>query len=337
MNAKYLFCIGSLFRAGRGCLPVLPWLMLSVAAASDVFAQTFPSKPIRLIVNFPPGGGSDILARNLSPTLSTHFGQQVVVDNRPGAAGNIGADLAAKAPADGYTVLLVSSSHAANVALYKELNFHPINSFAPVVLFGASPQVLMSKPGAPFKSIKDLIALARSQPGKLNFASAGSGSTTHLAGELLKSMAGINLIHVPYKGGGPALTELIGGHVDMLFLVTQTALPQIRAGRLPPLAVTSVKRVQALPQVPTIAESGLAGYEAVNWYGILAPAGTPATIIARLHAEFIKTVRTPETRDWMSKQGMEVLSGSPAEFGTYLQAEITKWSKVVKDAGLAPN
>ena len=309
-------------------------IVAGASAAGNALAQAYPHKPIRLVVNPPPGGGSDILARNLTPALSDNLGQQVIVDNRPGAAGNIGADLAAKAPNDGYTLLLVSSSHAANVALHKELPFHPVDSFMPVVLFGASPQVLLSNPAGPYKSVKEFIALARKQPGKINFASAGSGSTTHLANELLKSMAGVTLTHIPYKGGGPALTDLIGGHVDLLFLVTQTALPQINAGRLTAVAVTSVKRVQALPQIATIAESGIPGYEAVNWYGILAPAGTNAAVVTKLHDEVMRTVRKPAISDWMTKQGMVILADNSVQFRAYMQAEIVKWGKVVRDAGV---
>lgn len=320
----------SCFIAGLGKTAILVIACIALNAS----AQPYPNKSIRLVVNFPPGGGSDILARNLTPALSNRLGQQVIVDNRPGAAGNIGAEIAAKAPADGYTLLLVSSSHAANVALYRELPFHPVNSFAPVVLFGASPQVLLSNPSGPYRSVKELIALAKKQPGKINFASAGSGSTTHLAGELLKSMAGITLTHVPYKGGGPALTDLIGGHVDLLFLVTQTALPQINAGRLTAVAVTSVKRVEALPQIPTVAESGIPGYEAVNWYGILAPAGTAVPVVTKLYDEVIRTVRSAAIAEWMTKQGMVILADDATQFRTYLQAEIVKWGKVVKDAGV---
>lgn len=322
--------------AGIGAL-IRAVLVATTGMTGDALAQPYPNKPVRFIVNFPPGGGSDILARNLTPALSNHLGQQVIVDNRPGAAGNIGAELAAKAPADGYTLLLVSSSHAANVALYKDLPFHPVNSFAPVVLFGASPQVLLSNPAGPYKSVKDLTALAKKQPGKINFASAGSGSTTHLAGELLKSMAGISLTHIPYKGGGPALTDLIGGHVDLLFLVTQTALPQINAGRLTAVAVTSVKRVDALPQVPTIAEQGVPGYEAVQWFGMLTPAGTPREVVMKLHAALTRALQDAEVKKRFLDDGAEVtLSAAPEDFGVLVRAEVVKWAKVVKDAGIQP-
>lgn len=312
-------------------------VLLPLCTPIGVSGQEFPTKPMRLIVGFPAGGAADILARIVAQRLTENWRQQVIVDNRPGAGSSIGAEIAAKAPPDGYTLLMISSSHVTNAGLYSHLSYHPVNSFAPIVQVASAPQVLLANPSLPVKSVGELIALARSKPGQLNFASSGNGGTTHLAGELFKGMAGVNLVHLPYKGGAPALTDVIGGQVELMFLSLPPALPQIKAGKVKAIAVTSVKRSSTLPKVPTIAESGVPGFEVNNWYGILAPTGTPKPVVTKLHGEVIKVVRAPDVTDSFIRQGAEPESTGPDEFRRYMLSEMTKWMKVIKDSGIRAN
>jgi tripartite-type tricarboxylate transporter receptor subunit TctC len=302
--------------------------------AAGAFAQTYPSRPVRLIINVDPGGGSDILARRLSPGLSQNLGQNVIVENKPGAAGILGTSAAASAVPDGYTLTMISSSHTSNAPLHKSLPYDPVNSFSPVILYAMSPQVLLVQPGAPFRTIKELIAYSKANPEKLNMGSSGTGSTPHLSGELLKMMSGINFTHIPYKGGGPAMTALMAGQLDLLFVVTQTAKPQVTAGKVRILGAASAKRLKTFPDAPTIAESGVAGYEASNWAGVLAPARTPAGIVKTLYEAILKTTNAKELNDWMEQQGLEPVDIGPEEFRKVLQSEITKWTRVVKAANI---
>jgi len=289
---------------------------------------------VRLIVGFPAGGAADIIARTLGYAFTQDLGQQVIIDNRAGAGGSLGSEITAKAEPDGYTILMISSSYAANAALYRQLRFDPIKALAPVTLVASAAQVLLANPNLPFRDIKALIAEAKASPGKLNYASAGTGSTTHLAGELFKLMADVNLTHIPYKGGSPALTDLIGGQVQLLFLAIPPALAQIRAAKVRAIAVTSSNRAVALPDVPTVAESGVAGYEATNWYGILAPAAIPTRILSDLENHVVKLIRLPEVSEQIVKQGAEPVGSSAKEFSRYLISEIAKWSRVVKQSGI---
>jgi len=322
-------------RCGTGCKLVTAALAACCACVAQLgLAQTYPSRPVRLIVNAPPGGGSDTLARKLSPLLSRHLGQNIVIDNRPGAAGTLGTTATAIATPDGHTLTLISSSHASNVPLYRKLPFHPVDSFAPVTLFALSPQVLLAHPGAPYTGVREMIAFAKANPGKLNVGSSGTGSTPHLSAELLKMLAGINLTHVPYKGGGPAMVDLMGGQIQLLFVVTQTALPQIGAGRVRPIAVASAKRLASFPDVPTIAESGVPGYEVSNWAGVLAPARTPDRVVQTVYRAILESTRSPDLRDWMVEQGLEPVDIGPEEFRGRLRAEIARWTKVVAHAGI---
>lgn len=300
--------------------------------AQCAYAQSYPSRPVRLIVNAAPGGGSDILARKLSPELTQNLGQNIVVDNRPGAAGLLGTATAAAATPDGYTLTMISGSHASNAPLHRKLPYRPVDSFSPVMLFALSPQVLLTQASAPYKTIRELIAFSKANPGKLNMGSSGTGSTPHLSGELLKMMSGLTFTHVPYKGGGPAMTALIAGQVELLIVVTQTALPQVATGRVKPIGVLSARRLAAFPSVPTIAESGVPGYEASNWAGILAPAHTPAAIVQTLYSAILKTIRSKDIKDWMINQGLEPVEIGPAEFRRILQSDVTKWTKVVANA-----
>ena len=302
--------------------------------AAGAGAQTYPSRPVRLIINVDPGGGSDILARRMAPGLSQNLGQTVVVENKPGAAGILGTSAAASAAPDGYTLTMISSSHTSNAPLHKSLPYDPVNSFSPVILYALSPQVLLVQPGAPFKTIKELIAYSRANPEKLNMGSSGTGSTPHLSGELLKMMSGINFTHIPYKGGGPAMAALMAGQLDLLFVVTQTARPQVAAGKVRILGAASARRLKAFPDVPTIAESGVTGYEASNWAGVLAPAQTPAGIVQTLHDAILKTANAREFNDWMVQQGLEPVDIGPEEFRKVLQSEIAKWTRVVKTANI---
>ena len=298
------------------------------------FAQSYPSRPIRVIVPYPPSGAADIMARPIGQKLSENLGQPVLIDNRAGANGIVGSELAAKAPPDGYTVLIDNVTfHAINASLYSKLPFNTVKDFAHVSLLGWVDNVLVVHPSLPVKSVKEFIVLAKARPGQLSYASSGSGSTSHMSGELLKTLTGIDMVHIPYKGGAPALTDLVAGQVSAYFAGLSTALPMIKAGRIKPLAVTGVKRSAALRDVPTVAESGLAGFEASNWYGVFVPVATPREIVDRLNAETIKVLQSPDVRERLVSQGYEIQSSTPREFSAYLQRETNKWAKVVKASG----
>src|SRR5215213_5048448 len=309
--------------------------LLALAAPAGAQAP-YPQKPIRMVVPFPPGGGTDILARLFGQKMSETLGQQVIVDNRGGAGGTVGTDIAAKAPPDGYTLILVSASHAINPGLYGKLPYDSINDFAPITQLATSPGILVVNPSLPVKSVKDLIALARAKPGQINYASAGSGTPPHLAGELFKVMAKIDMVHVPYKGNAPAFTDVIGGQVSLIFPTMPSAMPFIKSGKLRPIAVTSAKRSPVAPDIPTIAESGLAGYEATSWYGILAPARTPPQIVARLHEVLVSVIGAPDMKDKLAAQGLDPVGNTPQQFAAVIKSEIAKWTKVVKASGAKP-
>jgi len=305
-----------------------------LGAPSALAQAPFPTKPVRLVVPFPAGGTTDILARAAAQKLSETLGQQVIVDNRPGAGGNIGAELVAKAPADGYTLLMGTvGTHAINPSLYAKMPYDHVKDFAPVILVAGVPNVLVVNPDLPFKTVADVVAYAKANPGKLNFASSGSGTSIHLSGELFKVMAGVQMTHVPYKGSAPALTDLIGGQVQLMFDNLPSALPQIKGGKLRAVAVTSTTRAAALPDVPTVAESGLPGFESSSWFGILAPAGTPKDIIAKINTDVQKWLSTPEAKEKLLGQGAIAAGGSPDDFAKHIQAETAKWAKVVKESG----
>jgi len=321
-------------------MPRLASLSLTAAAcalvlAASVAAQDYPTKPIRMIIPFPPGGGSDVTGRVVATALSERLGRQVIVDNRAGAGGVIGSELAANAPRDGYTLLMVSLAHVVNPWLYDlKGRYHPIRSFAPVAIIAGSPVVLVVNPSVPVHSVADLVALAKKQPGKLQYASAGVGSVTHLAGELFKYLAKVDILHVPFKGAGPATLDVVGGHSNLLFGGLLATVPQVRSGRLRALGVGSLKRNPILPDVPSIAEAGVPGYETVNWFGLVAPAGTPAAIVERLHREVTAVQDLPEVQKQFDADGATVLRMSPAAFGTYMVADMNKWERVVKEGAI---
>jgi tripartite-type tricarboxylate transporter receptor subunit TctC len=318
-------------------MKLLHKLALALALAAIAFgtqAQNYPIKPIRLVCPFPPGGAVDIASRAVAHELQQVLGQPVTVDNRPGAGGNIGADAVAKSAPDGYTLLMTTSGiMAINPALYSRLPFDTVKDFAPVSVLVSLNNVLVVNPSVPAKSVKELIALAKAQPGKLTYASSGNGTSIHLSGELFKSMTGVDLLHIPYKGSSPAVTDLLGGQVNMMFDNIPSSLPHIRAGKLRALAVTGSKRSQLLPDVPTIAEAGVPGYDSYVWFGIVAPAGTPPEIIARLNAALVKIAATPAFRDRLSAQGYDVLSTTPEQMAISIRGEIAKWGKIVKTSG----
>ena len=297
-------------------------------------AQAYPVKPVRFIVPWPTGGGTDVFARAIGQKLTDSLGQSFIVDNRPGAAGNIGAELTAKSPPDGYTIIMATVTLATNPSMYAKLGFDPIKDLAPITLVAGVPHLLVVNPSIPAASVKELIALAKAKPAQLNYASAGNGSPFHIAAELFKNLASVDIVHVPYKGGGPAVTDVVGGQVHMTFANLVAVLPQVRAGRLRALGITSAKRSQAAPEIPTIAESGLPGYDFTSWFGVLAPAGTPREVISRLNAEIVKILNSPEIKERLSKDGADLVAGSPEEFASYLKAETAKWARVIKAAGI---
>ncbi|SDZ37683.1 Tripartite-type tricarboxylate transporter, receptor component TctC [Variovorax sp. YR634] len=293
-------------------------------------AQAWPAKPVRLVVSYPPGGTVDAVARIVAPKLSAKLGQPVVIDNRGGAGGAIGGDLVAKSSPDGYTVLLDASNHAQNPALRK-MPFDTLRELAPVSLLVKVPNVLVVNPSAPMKNVADLIAQAKAKPGGINYASSGNGSAQHLAGELFASMAGVQMTHVAYKGGGPALTDVMSGHVPVFFASMASSLPFIQGGKLRALAVTGKAHAPALPQLPTVAQAGLPGYEVYEWNAVFVPAGTPAPVVERLSKELAATLKDPEVRGRLEALGAEVIGSSPAELDGFRRAEITKWTKLAKD------
>jgi tripartite-type tricarboxylate transporter receptor subunit TctC len=306
---------------------------IAVVAAAD--AQTaFPIKPVRVVVPFPAGGTTDLLARAASQKLSATWGQQAIVDNRPGAAGNIGAELVAKAPADGYTLLMGTvGTHAINASLYPRMPYDHAKDFAPVILVAGVPNVLVVHPSLPVNSVQELIAFAKANPGRLNFASSGSGTSIHLSGELFKVMTGVQMTHIPYKGSAPALADLVGGQVQLMFDNLPSSLAFIKAGKLRALAVTSAQRSPALPDVPTVAESGVSGFEASSWFGLLAPAGTPRDVVTKINADTQKWLASPDAKDKLAAQGAAAAGGSPEDFAKHIEAETAKWARVVKESG----
>ena len=305
-----------------------------VAGTAPTHAADYPTKPIRLVVPFPPGGTTDILARAVAQQLSQTWNQQVIVDNRPGAGGNIGAELVAKAAPDGYTLVMGTvGTHAINPSLYGKMPYDHVKDFAPVILVAGVPNVLEVNPDLPVHSVRELIDYAKANPGKLNFASSGNGTSIHLSGELFKTMAGVQMTHVPYKGSAPALADLAGGQVQLMFDNLPSSLGLIKGGKLRAIAVTSTTRAAALPDVPTIAESGLPGFEASSWFGVLAPAGTPHEIVAKLNGAIGTWLATPEAKEKLLAQGAIAAGGSPEDFAQHIDRETAKWAKVVKASG----
>jgi tripartite-type tricarboxylate transporter receptor subunit TctC len=304
-----------------------------VAIPIGAHAADYPTKPIRMLVGFAPGGGTDTTARAISAKLGELLGQQVIIDNRAGAAGNIATEMVAKAVPDGYTILLGTiAALAINPSLYRtKLPFDTVKDFAPIIQAVDSTNILSLHPSVPASTVKELIALAKTK--SLNYGSSGVGGTGHLAGELFDTMAGIKMTHIPYKGGGPAMIELVGGQVQLVFATAASAVPQIKAGKIKGIAVTTIKRSALMPDIPTIAESGLPGFDANNWYGLLAPAKTPRAIVMRLNAEVIKVLAMPDVKNFLFNQGLDPAPGTPEQFGAYIKAEMTKWAKVVKDSG----
>ena len=297
-------------------------------------ADAYPAKPVRFVVAFPPGGGTDIIARSIAQKLAERIAQQVVVDNRPGAGGNIGTDIVAKSAPDGYTMLMGSAGPLAiNASLFGKMPFDPIKDLAPVTLAASTPNLLVVHPSLRVASVKELIALAKARPGEINFASSGHGTPAHLAGELFDSMAGVKMVHVPYKGAAPALADLLGGQVQLMFSTMPPALPHVKDGKLRALAVTSAKRSPAAPDLPTLDEIALPGFEANTWHGVVVPAGTPRAIIARLNREIVAILHLPDVVERFSSQGAEALGSTPEEFAAYIRSETLKWAKVVRDSG----
>ena len=315
-------------------LPVLAGV-LACYGTSTLAADAYPTKPIRMIVGFAPGGGTDTTARALTPKLGERLGQQVIVDNRPGAAGNIATEIMINAPADGYTILMGTiAALAINPTLYGNLPFNPLKDVAPVTRAVDSTNILVVHPTVAAKSVKELIALAKTK--SLNGGSSGIGGAGHLALELFNVSAGTKITHVPYKGGGPAMTDLLGGQINLIFATAASAIPHIQSGKIRGLAVTTAKRSQLVPDMPTVAESGLPGFEANNWYGIVVPAKTPRPIIDRLNKEFTAVLNAPDVKDILFKQGLDVHPSTPEAFGAYIKSETTKWAKVIKASGAKP-
>jgi len=314
--------------------PALLVLMIAGSAVAQTRPAGYPSKPIRMIVPYVPGGPTDILGRAIAQSISDSFGQPVLIDNRPGSAGNVGTVAAAKSAPDGYTVNMVAISFAVAPSLDPKLGYDPLRDFAPVSLVASVNNLLVVHPSLPVKSVKDLIALGRAKPGQLTYASGGNGGAQHLAGELFASLSGVKMLHVPYKGSAPGVTALLGGEVMLGFTDTLITLPLVKAGKLRALAVTGEKRTPLMPELPTMAEAGLAGYAVNVWFGLLAPVGTPAEIVSRLSAEVARAVRSTEMRDRLTALGAEPVGNSPEQFAAFLRTEIARWALVVRSAGI---
>lgn len=320
---------------------VIPRLRLRIALGAAVavcalaaHAQTYPGKPVRMIVPFPPGSGVDIVSRIVAPGLGTALGQQVVVDNRPGAGGIVGAELAAKAPADGYTIFMATAGTLTVAPQLTKVSYDVARDFVPVSLVASVPSMLVVHPTMPVTTVKALVALAKAKPGTINYASTGNGTLPHLAAELLKKEARIDIVHVPYKGSGPAMTDLVGGHVDIFFGNMLSVTPLVKSGKLRAIAVTSLERSPAAPDVPTVVEAGFPGFEAGTWFGLLVPAGTPADIVTRLNADIVKTLRQPDVRQRLAEQGGSPIGNAPEAFARYIRSESDKWRRVLAGSGV---
>jgi tripartite-type tricarboxylate transporter receptor subunit TctC len=309
-------------------------LLLSTTGFAPAIAQPYPAKPVRVLVGFPPGAGIDISVRLVAARLTETFGRQFIVDNRAGAGGNIAVETAARATPDGYTLVGLTSGAVIAQSAYKKAPFDIGKELAPVGMMALAPLILTAHPSVPAKSLQELVTLAKAKPGQLSYATPGTGTAPHVTGELLKLEFGIDLLHVPYKGNAPAIADVIGGNVLLSFSNILTALPQVKAGRLRPIAITSAKRSAIAPDVATVAESGLPGFESGTWYGIMAPAGTPRSIVDQLNAAITRIVQLPDTREKLLAQGAEPLTGSPADMDRFVRAEIARWAKVVKAAGI---
>jgi len=313
------------------------FILLVAIAVANVYAQAsganYPAKQIRVIVPFPAGGPTDAIARAIGQKLSETWGQPVIVDNRPGAGGNIGTELAAKSPADGYTLFIGTVANAINQSLFAKLPFDFVRDFAPVTQNYVTGLILAVHPSLPAHSVKELIALAKAHPGQLSYSSSGVGGTPHLAGELFNSMAGVTMVHVPYKGSAPAMADLLGGHIQLTFDNMLTVLPQVKAGKLRGLAVTMTARSPLTPELPTVAEAGLKGFEVKSWNGVVVPTGTPKEIIARLNGEIVRILRQPDLREKFLVQGVELVPTTPEEFGAFIKQDIAKWAKVIQLSG----
>lgn len=309
---------------------------LTVAAAPSQ-AQPYPAKPIRIVVPFPAGGNADIFARAFAQKLGEAWKQTPIVDNRAGAAGIIGTQFVAKSPGDGYTLLFgTTGTHTTNPAVYAKLPYDPVKDFAPVSNFADSPFLLVVHPSVPANTLQGLVALAKARPGQLDYASFGAGSSAHLAGEMLRTMAGINIVHVAYKGGPPAVNDLVGGHVALMFNSMPAVLPLVKSARLRALAVAAAKRAPTLPDLPTFGEAGLTGFEAGSWYGVLAPAGTPREVVTRLHGETVRMLGLPDVRQKLASEGAEAIGNTPEEFAAQIQRDIARWAKVAREAKITP-
>lgn len=304
-----------------------------IVASGPIIAQSYPAGPVRVIVPFPPGGGVDGAGRLISQKLSEALGKQFVVDNRPGANGMIGSELAAKSAKDGYTLMVNGANFVTTPSLYSKVTYHPVRDFEPVSLLALAPNVLVVHPSLPAKSVKELVALAKSRPGEVNYAGSGSGSTPHLAAELFNTLAQVKMVHVPYRGTGPAIVGLMSGEASVMFMPTTNAVPLVRSGRLRALAVTSRERVPAMPELPTVSESGLKGYESSQWYGLLAPAGTPADVLGLLSSQVVKIMQAPDMRQRLTGEGLVAVGSTREQFAAHIKVELAKWVKVIKASG----
>ena len=327
--------IGALLRiAGVAAIAIAACTSLSAVPGSAAAAQPYPTKAVRWIVPFAPGGGADNLARMLVPGLTESLGHNVVIDNRGGGGGTIGTELVARAAPDGHTIAFVATGHTVNPSLMGKVPYDPVRDFEPVSLVASQPNLLVVHSSVAVKSVKELVELARAKPRTLNFASGGNGSSPHLSGELLKLIAGVEISHIPYKGSGPAIADLVGGHVQMMFVGPMSVDSHTKSGRLRALAVAEKKRLPILPDIPTMAEAGLPGIETGTWYAVLAPARTPKHVVERLNETFVKVTRSPEVSRRLTQQGVDIITSTPAELGAFLRSELAKWSKVVKAAKL---
>jgi tripartite-type tricarboxylate transporter receptor subunit TctC len=315
--------------------PIAALVLLALASTAD--AQSWPAKPIRIISPYPPAGANDLLARIIAPKLSEQLGQPVVVENRAGATGNIGAELVAKAPADGYTLLMGQAGNLTiNISLMAKIPFDPVRDFSPVTMVASTPNVLVVHPSLPVRTVKDLIALAKAKPGQINYATSGIGSPGHLAAELLNKSAGIRLVHIPYKGAAPALLDVVAGNAHLYFTSAVSAQPFIPSGRLRMVAVASAKRSPSLPEVPTVAEAGFPEFDVSSWWGVVAPASTPREVVMRLQTEIHRVIALPEIRAKLAEQGLDIATNTPEQFAAYIKSETAKWAKLIREVGVKP-